>query len=194
MYLNLTYLENDNFYSPLVLQQTCLKQIYFSFSFFKKILQNIDLDYWINLCYQYKSKFSSVKLSNIGGYQSNSNLEIVPEFFGLVDILNYNIRTLTNSNNRITNLWLNISSYHHFNVIHNHDDKTHNYTSGVLYLKTPSNCGNIRVYNPLNLNDSIDIEVSEGTLILFPSYLSHSVDPNLNKEEDRISLAFNCEL
>ena len=33
--------------------------------------------------------------------------------------------------------------------------------------------------------------VKEGKLILFPSWLKHGVQPNLNKTESRISVSFN---
>lgn len=38
---------------------------------------------------------------------------------------------------------------------------------------------------------SVEIDVMNGTLLLFPSYLWHSVPPNL-ADVDRWSLAFNC--
>ena len=161
---------------------------------FKKILQNIDLKYWVDVCYDFKSKFPSNARSNVGGYQSPGNLNTYPEFFDLVDILNSNIRSITNPNNRIISMWLNVSSYKNYNALHHHDDKTHPYTSGVIYLKTPSNCGDIQFYNPVNLNHSSDITPSEGQLLLFPSFVYHGVCPNFNTTEDRISIAFNCDL
>jgi uncharacterized protein (TIGR02466 family) len=39
-----------------------------------------------------------------------------------------------------------------------------------------------------------NIAVEESDLILFPSWLKHGVDPNLNKEEDRISISFNIKI
>ena len=45
-------------------------------------------------------------------------------------------------------------------------------------------------FTPQN-SSSWKIDVEEGDLVLFPSWLKHGVEPNLNKKENRISLAFN---
>jgi len=38
--------------------------------------------------------------------------------------------------------------------------------------------------------DQVVVKVTNGTLLMFPSYLEHSVDANVNAEE-RISVSFN---
>ena len=38
--------------------------------------------------------------------------------------------------------------------------------------------------------DQVVVRVTNGTLLMFPSYLEHSVDANVNDEE-RISVSFN---
>ena len=38
---------------------------------------------------------------------------------------------------------------------------------------------------------SRDLEAATGWLYLFPNWLNHSVEPNLNKKQKRISIAFN---
>ncbi len=35
------------------------------------------------------------------------------------------------------------------------------------------------------------MEAATGWLYLFPNWLNHSVEPNLNKKQKRISIAFN---
>ena len=77
--------------------------------------------------------------------------------------------------------------------------------SGVLYLKTHENCGNIcfRIENEIiqclsppvkNINSynnrSHTIRVKDGLLLLFPSWLSHKVQKN-KSENVRYSIAFN---
>lgn len=37
----------------------------------------------------------------------------------------------------------------------------------------------------------LDVEIQTGVLVMFPSYLEHSVDPVKDREETRISLSFN---
>ena len=38
--------------------------------------------------------------------------------------------------------------------------------------------------------DQVVVKVTNGTLLVFPSYLEHSVDANMG-EEERISISFN---
>ena len=38
--------------------------------------------------------------------------------------------------------------------------------------------------------DQVVVRVKNGTLLMFPSYLEHSVDANMSKDE-RISISFN---
>ncbi len=38
--------------------------------------------------------------------------------------------------------------------------------------------------------DQVVVKVRNGTLLVFPSYLQHSVDPN-SSDEERISISFN---
>jgi uncharacterized protein (TIGR02466 family) len=81
--------------------------------------------------------------------------------------------------------------------------------SGVLYLETPPGCGNIRFYNPNTgrratdvFFDRIKITSNEynysyveytpikGEMIMFESWLEHSVDMNV-ATENRIAISFN---
>ena len=78
--------------------------------------------------------------------------------------------------------------------------------SGVFYLKAPEGSGNLSITNP-GLNPmwdgteltglknqftagTIRMQPIEGDIILFPSYLPHSVQTN-NHDEERISISFN---
>lgn len=111
----------------------------------------------------------------------------------------------------INNLWININQYGNYNIPHLHSGSI---LSGVFYVKAPKNCGEIIFENPVgalmesylhysHLLDEIDynhwtaqtcrVPCEENRLILFPSWIKHSVDQNLNETEDRISIAFNTE-
>lgn len=152
-------------------------------------------------------------LSNEGGWQSNGLDQNKKELKELKEniieeVKNYsNYVSLLNNKNYLQEIWVNINNYKDYNLLHNHPKSI---ISGSYYLKTPKNCGNIILYHPCNqmsvdwdpvikqynhLNSTTwNIPVEEGKLILFPSWLYHSVSPNLNKKEERISLAFNiCE-
>jgi hypothetical protein len=81
--------------------------------------------------------------------------------------------------------------------------------SGVLYLQTPPNCGNLVFHNPLEQrrvtnvffesvkkeqndynHDVVTYSPIKGELVMFESWLSHSVGQNLS-DENRISVSFN---
>lgn len=103
----------------------------------------------------------------------------------------------------ITSAWLNINDTRQgMSSDHVHRDVF----SGVFYLKAPEESGKLvfrnqainRMWDGCALTsqknqftgESIHIEPVEGNIILFPSYLPHSVETN-NHDEERISIAFN---
>ncbi len=106
---------------------------------------------------------------------------------------------------KITEMWSIINKKNNFNEPHIHPN---NFLSSVYYVKAPKNCGKIIFNNPnavsrnrfpLDLKKTEfsaniqKIEPKEGTLLLFPSYLWHSVEPN-ESEEDRVILSFNVDI
>lgn len=75
----------------------------------------------------------------------------------------------------------------------------------MYYVKIPPNSGHLTFHDPRNarvfmqpkvtsfipyIADAIDIEVQEGVIVIFPSWLKHGVAPNLS-DCDRVSLSFN---
>ena len=80
-----------------------------------------------------------------------------------------------------------------------------NFLSGVYYLQTAPGADTINFHDPrpqsgiirppitgltAENTDQVVIRVEGGTLLLFPSYLPHSVDSNQSSEV-RISVSFN---
>ena len=160
--------------------------------FFKKNLSNLDCSYWVNKCYEYKKLNPiSVNRSNENGYQSQNEIQHLPEFYPLVNLLIKEVSLITpNLNNKITSMWLNISDKGAFNRPHVHG--YHKALSGVVYLKTPPNGGNIVFLNPLDINFDKYVFTKEKDIILFNNFIPHYVEPNTS-EESRISIAFNYE-
>lgn len=174
--------------------------------------QNIKIDNNKLLKYVYKIKKQDKGriLSNEGGWQSleiDENQKELEELKNNIEkkLLEYldNIK-LKHSKNYVYNIWLNINGYKDSNVLHNHPWSI---VSGVYYIKTPSKCGDLVLhhpcreigpewhrliieYNPAN-SATWTLPVAEGDLVLFPSWLYHSVNSNLNKEDVRVSIAFN---
>ena len=106
----------------------------------------------------------------------------------------------------LQNSWCNIHGPNEYSQIHYHGSSL---ISGVYYPILPKDSGNIKfhrisMYNNLfsqsirfeynennNVNsDSYEINVNEGTIVIFPSHLEHSVRKN-NSDEKRYSIAFN---
>ena len=105
----------------------------------------------------------------------------------------------------INNMWAIINTGGAANLRHQHGNST---ISGAYYVRAPKNCGDIVFYdprpapvysypnaiNPNLLNAQINgISPNEGGLVMFPSYLDHSVNENLSKEE-RIVISFNITI
>lgn len=80
---------------------------------------------------------------------------------------------------------------------------TNCFYSGVLYISTPENCGNIEFRNYNDKNFSIEntepnifnsenwfFKPKTGLILFFPSETWHAINKN-NSNDDRISIAFN---
>lgn len=102
----------------------------------------------------------------------------------------------------ITQSWCNYSDQGQGHHQHNHPNSA---ISGVYYPQAES-IDRLSFHTPLmphlhmrvdpnTLNEftayKTDVEVKTGVLVMFPSYLEHSVDPVKDREETRISLSFN---
>ena len=147
--------------------------------------------------------------SNISGYQSPDTLQGVTELHPLFEyICQMGFKAVADldfvdCDIALTSAWLNINdSRQCMNSEHIHGD----IFSGVFYLKAPEGSGKLNICNPgLNrmwqgcsltsqknqfTGESIRIEPEEGNIILFPSYIQHSVETN-NHDEERISISFN---
>ena len=156
----------------------------------------------VDYCYQaQKDDPVGVNNSNYGGWQSKDTGDgIVRDFIN--NILSRTSEVFT----RVpvcTNYWVNINKPKDFNTIHNHPNSD---ISGVVWIKTPDECGEIYFPHPDYFQKYKEIEHSKaftkqgfshvvrpnkGDVVLFPSYLRHGVTENCSKEE-RISIAFNA--
>jgi uncharacterized protein (TIGR02466 family) len=151
------------------------------------------------------------KISNRGDWQSNQ-MTIQKDRSELLKEI------ITNSVSKLPILegvyaavegWKNINEPGNFNVKHNHPRSN---LSGVLWIKTPKNSGNLVFTSPNLFNryeelDSYTKEFKynsnsymtyyfrpmEGRLLIFPSSLEHEVEKN-KSSEDRISYSFNIRL
>jgi hypothetical protein len=154
----------------------------------------LNIEPMISKLYQLKEIDPGNKISNVGGWQNSQQLNQFEEFLPLTNLVKNIIKE--NLNKEISfeeqGIWGNISSTNHYNKIHNHSAPIIGLFSGVYYLQVFPNSGNIILYDDLQLN-KIEYTPVVGDLLLFPSYVPHSVNPN-NNSKDRISIAFNFEI
>ena len=102
----------------------------------------------------------------------------------------------------ITGCWANVLARGAAHKAHGHPN---NFLSGVYYLRTPPGSDTINFHDPrvqagiirppvteltAANTDQVAVSVKSGTLLIFPSYLQHSVDRN-ESDQERISVSFN---
>jgi uncharacterized protein (TIGR02466 family) len=102
----------------------------------------------------------------------------------------------------ITGCWATVLARGAAHKAHSHPN---NYLSGAYYVRTHPGADTINFHDPRNQagvirppvvkltaenTDQVVVKVTNGTLLLFPAYLEHSVDANTS-EEERVSISFN---
>ena len=151
-------------------------------------------------------------ISNRGGYQSDDLLKNNNEAWqALLKIIQVRINEAAEFYSikkklKLTNNWFNLNNYKDYNNKHNHP---HSIISGVYYIQTFKDCGNIVFHSPadsempLYFEDNFMSKNTEfnssryympaiaGRLYLFPGFMGHTVEPNMNKDKQRISMSFN---
>ena len=137
----------------------------------------------------------SEKKSNFGGWQSRDNLNedgIFREFISkITHLANDCVPKVT-----INGMWANINNYKDCNGQHRHGGTL----AGVFYCSVPKNSGRLVLVDPRNIgvhdapNNARNFPVNPEplSLIIFPSWLDHYVEPNMSNEP-RISLSFNID-
>lgn len=156
-----------------------------------------------------KDSSESQTRSNVNGWQSHKKLFDNDFVSPMMDFITSSVfQSLDelhvdgSQKPHITQMWANVNGKNSYNNSHQHNG---NFLSGVLYLKTFDRCGNIYFEDPRNLwcllpvkydkhdmfsRMEVECEPKDGTMIVFPSYLSHRVGMN-HIDNDRISISFN---
>ena len=163
----------------------------------------------LNWCLSERTKSEGRFCSNNGGWQSNDYYnypEETEELFREIHSASDSAAEFLNIRiSGVSNYWININDYKSSNHLHCHP---HTMLSGAYYVQVPENSGCINFQHPAEKNmqydwDGITSEYSPycnlysktlpkvGTLLIFPSWLYHYVEPNLNQSENRISISFN---
>lgn len=175
---------------------------------------DVDLEFIKTEIYKIRENNAGRIVSNMGGWQSE---DIIPKDnvsnFNFLSPLIQHVETVADSiyskykvdvkSPTVSNCWININGKYNFNMYHNHPLS---YFSACYYVKIPKDSGTITFKRPDILREcvpfyenvehnfgDISIDPKEKMLLVFPSFLQHSVTSNLTEDEDsdRISIAFN---
>jgi uncharacterized protein (TIGR02466 family) len=183
--------------------KSLIQNIFVSTIFKKNLNDKIYKNYFLK---KLKSCKKSVVVSNVGGFQSESLIEVETNILHHI-FLNpaYEFAKELNPrqeiNLKLLNYWLNLNKTNNYNEFHNHQG----FLSGIYYIKTPKNSGRLvfqegnltkmstnyyKYFDNPNFYTKFTVNPQEGDLYLFTSNTLHYVEPNLSKK-DRISVAFN---
>lgn len=155
--------------------------------------------------------------TNRGGWQSKAVQDILPydSFTQLFQMIQGAVNAAEQimelgTKLKLLNYWFNVNEYGDYNTVHNHMGSI---ISGVFYIDIPKendeNCGAIEFirndsipyhlplkgipkYTPIT-GSSITVAPAAGRLLLFPSWVNHTVGSN-RSQETRISMSFNYGL
>ena len=164
----------------------------------RSISFNEDFTGWI-LGQMEKNK--SVKKSNRGGWQSDlykpegEFKSLVKEIKEFCSHLPLDIKEIL-----VPQLWVNVNKRGDWNTIHQHGSY---HLAGTYYVKVPKDSGRICFRDPrpsaignVFVNSRFDkgefknVNIMEGLLMIWPSYLDHFVEPS-QTDEERISISFD---
>lgn len=142
------------------------------------------------------------------GWQSEQTLHEREEFRDLVACVNNAVQSVLRFLRigydafEITGCWATVLAKGATHKVHSHPN---NFLSGVYYIRTHPGADTINFHDPRNQTgiirppvmeltaentDQVVVRVKNGTLLVFPAYLQHSVDANTS-EKERISISFN---
>jgi uncharacterized protein (TIGR02466 family) len=142
------------------------------------------------------------------GWQSEPTLHQHDEFQGLVSCVSKVAESILRFLRigqepfEITGCWATVLAKGAIHKAHSHPN---NFLSGVYYVRIQPGTDTIYFHDPRSQarvirppvveltaenTDQVVLRVRNGNLLMFPSYLEHSVDTNMSAEE-RISISFN---
>ncbi len=142
-------------------------------------------------------------------WQSRHGLHFVPALAPLVHHVRHGVEQVLaflqvgTAPYEVTGLWVNVAAPRGAVRMHNHPN---NFLSGVYYVQVQQGADTINFHDPRSQTaivrppvteltayntDQVVVQVEEGTFLVFPSWLMHSVDPN-RSDRLRISASFNA--
>ena len=147
-------------------------------------------------------------LEHYHGWQSEQTLHLRNEFQELISCVDNATKSILKFLRidqeafEITGCWATVLAKGAIHKPHSHPN---NFLSAVYYVRTQPGADTINFHDPRRQTyvirppvveltaentDQVVVRVTNGTLLMFPSYLEHSVDINMSAEE-RISVSLN---
>ncbi len=170
---------------------------------------NLDNNQLTNDIVNWSKQDPGLSKTNVNGWHSKSDMHQKPEYKALVDQLFQMQQEIFKEDCLadqpvLGNMWANINPPGGFNRPHIHPNSL---WSGVYYVKTPKDCGHLKLEDPKTRAEmvmpkrtqdqlpqylwrEVHYEPIAGRCIMFPSWLNHTVDPN-RSNDIRISVSFN---
>jgi len=184
-----------------------IKEEWFAVPIWYDIIEDIDIEPLIKEILKMETKMPSVEYSNVGGWQSESNIYEYPTFKPLFEKLQPKVEKAakeytgnSESSVELINAWINVSRAGNYNRMHSHPGCNF---SAVFYLTAPDEKATIKfvrpdfnlisgyeIYGFSNSVNVVDHVAVPKKLLIFPSWIPHEVEIN-NSNNPRISIAVN---
>ena len=170
---------------------------------------DLNTDQLANDIVAWSKQDKGIKKTNVNGWHSETNMHEMPQFKSLVDELfkmQFEVfkEEWLDREPKLGNMWANINPPGGYNRPHIHANSLF---SGVYYIKAPANSGKLvcndprpgvqtvmptrkKGQPPKHLWREVHLEPKVNRIIMFPSWLWHSVEPN-ESNDIRISVSFN---
>ena len=179
--------------------------------YIKEIPNARELNFYLekNILQWNKKDPKGVNKTNVNGWHSKTDMNKREEYNPLTKQL-FNMQEEIFEKEYLTekpvlgNMWANINYPGGYNRPHLHPNSLF---SGVYWIKTPANCGKFMIYEPRQgaqctmpnrkegklppeLWREVHYTPRAGTILMFPAWLWHEVQPN-KSQDIRISISFN---
>ena len=173
----------------------------------------------IGLCDRIEKKLRELRKSGKGmsspegavlAYMTPDDIQTLPEMKELVDVVMWESGNILDAykikrdSHYITNMWANIANPNRRHHMHIHPNCL---LSGLVYIRTPKNCGSTMFASPRQLSKNLEptylgknelnsdvfiMPAEKGRMLIWPSHVPHAVEQGAADEaEERIVVAFN---
>jgi uncharacterized protein (TIGR02466 family) len=156
----------------------------------------------------------SLRHNAMHGYMTPDDIQTLPEMQELVEVILresaqiLDAYAIKRDSHYITNMWANITHPNRTHSMHMHPNCLF---SGLVYIRTPKNCGPTLFASPRQLVKNLEptylvknelnadvfvMPPEKGRMLLWPSHVPHSVEEGSAADgaEDRIVVAFNISI